>query len=182
MRRAVALVLVLALLGGGAWFLLVKDRGGPGEEVREGTESLDELGTRSITLFYGNRQGDGLVSETRTIQARRHRDEEVEAVVDELLRGPHAQGAVRTVPADTRLRDVFYDEEQRLLYLDFNQALVAQMGGSTMEILTLASIVRTIAIDFPEVEAVQILIDGLEVETLGGHIDLTRPLRTGDWL
>ena len=41
---------------------------------------------------------------------------------------------------------------------------------------------RTVAIDFPEIESVQILVDGLEVETLGGHIDLTRPLRPENWL
>ena len=33
-----------------------------------------------------------------------------------------------------------------------------------------------------EMAQVQFLVDGLEVETLGGHIDLTRPLRTQDWL
>ena len=51
-----------------------------------------------------------------------------------------------------------------------------------METMTLSCVLRTIAIDFPEVEGVQFLVDGLEVETLAGHIDLTRPFRTKDWL
>ena len=90
---------------------------------------------------------------------------------------------MRSLPPGARLHRAFYDEELRLLYLDFNQELVSGMqGGSTMELFTLGSILKTIAADFPEIKAVQILIDGLEVETLGGHVDLTRPLRTVDWL
>jgi spore germination protein GerM len=178
----IALVVLLAAVAGGLYLWRPWERGA--EVESEGPiEVGDEVGTRSITLYFGSTDGENLVDESRTIQARRHRDEEVEAVIAELVRGPQSSGAVRTMPANTRLRSAFYDEEQHLLYLDFNQALVGdEMAGSTTEILTLAAILRTIAIDFPEVTAVQFLINGLEVETLGGHIDLTRPLRPGDWL
>ena len=142
-----------------------------------------EMGTRSVTLYFGNRSGNMLISEARSIAARAHRDEEVEAVIAHLLRGPVQKGAVNSIPNGTRLHGAFYDEEEKLLYLDFNFALVSgEMGGSAMEIMTLSGILRTIAVSFPEMVHVQFLVDGLEVETLGGHIDLTRPLRTQDWL
>jgi spore germination protein GerM len=180
-RRRIVLALALVLVIVLSWRWLRPSRSA--EETSADLSLADELGARAVTLFFGNSDGDGLVSETRTISARRHRDEEIEVVIGELLAGPSRGGAVRTFPPDTQLRQAFYDEAQRLLYLDFNRALVAQaMGGSAMETLTLGALLRTIAIDFPEVEAVQILVDGLEVETLGGHLDLTRPLKPESWL
>lgn len=182
MKKRLIGLFLLAVVAGTLYVLRPWERG-PGEDQEIPLDLGDEVGTRSVTLFFANRRGDGLVDEQRTIQARRHRDEEIEAVIGELVRGPNASGAVRTLPADTRLRSAFYDEEQRLLYLDFNQALVGdEMSGSATEVMTLTAILRTIAVDFPEVMAVQFLVNGLEVETLGGHLDLTRPLRPGDWL
>jgi spore germination protein GerM len=180
-RRRIVLALVVVLVLILSWRL--SRQGSPTPDSSVDLSQADELGARAVTLFFGNSAGDGLISETRTISARRHRDEEIEVVVAELLAGPTRGGAVRTFPPDTQLRQAFYDEAQRLLYLDFNRALVSQaMGGSAMETLTLGALLRTIAIDFPEVESVQILVDGLEVETLGGHLDLTRPLRPESWL
>lgn len=174
----VALAIVLGLT---SWWFLGRDVQLDTLDAELGL--ADELGARAVTLFFGNRDGDGLVSETRTIQARRYRDEEVEIVIGALLEGPSRSGAVRSFPAGVELRQAFYDDVQRVLYLDFNRALVSEaMGGSAMEILTVGSLLRTIAIDFPEIESVQILVDGLEVETLGGNLDLTRPLRTESWL
>jgi spore germination protein GerM len=182
MRRWLLPLALLVVIAGAAIFYFTWGTQKP-EEITGEIEIADELGTRSVTLYFGNRRADGLVSETRSIQTRLHRDEEVEAVVAELIAGPERGGAVRTLPAGTRLRQAFYDEEQRLLYLDFSQELVSGLnGGSAMELVTLGALLKTIAVDFPEIEQVQILVDGLEVETLGGHVDVTRPLRTAEWL
>ena len=43
--------------------------------------------------------------------------------------------------------------------------------------MTIWSIVNTLVLNVPEIEAVKILIGGGEAETLAGHIDLSRPLR-----
>ena len=48
-------------------------------------------------------------------------------------------------------------------------------GGSTGEEMLIGSIVNTLT-DFPEVQKVQILIEGASVETLSGHMDLSEPL------
>jgi len=155
----------------------------PVSEEAQDMEELEEQGTRSVTLFFGDRNAQGFVAERRSIVASLHRDDEVQAVVGELLRGPNSRRAVRTWPKGTRLRGAFYDEDLHLVYLDFNSALVSgDTGGSAMETMTLGALLRTIAIDFPEVAAVQILVDGLEVETLQGHIDCTKPFRPRDWL
>lgn len=142
-----------------------------------------EVGSRSISLFFARGDGEGFVRETRTIAVARRRDVEVENVLAELLSGPQSQAGMQVFPSGSRLRQAYYDEDRHLLYLDFNDALVTNLNpGSAIELAVMGSLMRTLAVDFPEIERVQILVDGLEVETLGGHLDLTRPLRTGDWL
>lgn len=176
-------ILLAALLGGAIVFALTYRV----DEVEEPDTAIltepFEVGSRSISLFFARDDGQGFVRESRTIAVARRRDVEVENVVAELLAGPQGQAGMQVFPEKSRLRQAYYDEERRLLYLDFNDALVASLNpGSAIELAVMGSLMRTLAVDFPEIERVQILIDGLEVETLGGHLDLTRPLRTGDWL
>lgn len=49
--------------------------------------------------------------------------------------------------------------------------------GSTQEMLTVYSLVNTVAMGSEAVERVVLLIDGKQPTTLAGHVDLTRPLR-----
>ncbi len=56
-------------------------------------------------------------------------------------------------------------------------------GGSIDEILTVYTMVNGADRESAEHHAVQILIDGHEVDTLAGHVDLRRPLaRTSEWI
>jgi hypothetical protein len=48
------------------------------------------------------------------------------------------------------------------------------------ELLTVYTIVNAITTNLPDVQSVQILIDGHEVDTLAGHVDLRRPLRKNE--
>ena len=49
-------------------------------------------------------------------------------------------------------------------------------GGSLDEIFTVYTIVNALTVNLPAVTAVQVLVDGKEVDTLSGHVDLRRPL------
>ena len=61
-------------------------------------------------------------------------------------------------------------------YVDFSETLQRYfVGGSTGEELLVTSLVDTLT-EFPEIKRVQILIDGAEIETLAGHMDLSEPL------
>ncbi len=173
-------VLLIVVVAGAVWLFL---RPAPNELPPLDAESGEELGTRAVTLFYSRYDGQGWVSEPRSVPSRAHRDEEIEWVVRELLAGPYEARGINPFPRGTQLLAAFYDPELRLLYLDFDGTLVADLPvGSTSELAVLSCLCRTIALGFPEIESVQILVDGLEVETLSGHVDLTRPLRTQDWL
>ena len=50
-------------------------------------------------------------------------------------------------------------------------------GGSLNELFTVYAVVNALTANMSEISAVQILIEGREVDTLAGHIDLRRPLQ-----
>ncbi len=54
-------------------------------------------------------------------------------------------------------------------------------AGASAEYYTIAAIVRTVSENFPEVRAVQILVEGLQVGTIAGHIDAYNPFLVRDW-
>ena len=49
-------------------------------------------------------------------------------------------------------------------------------GGSRAELLTVYSIVNTIVTNFPAVSRVQLVVNDQITSSLGGHVDLSRPL------
>ncbi len=82
------------------------------------------------------------------------------------------------IPEGTKLNEIYIDN-QMTAYLDFSHHLAdGQIGGTTAEVITVSSILNTVFEAFPdEIRHVQILIDGEEVEKLGGHLDISNPLR-----
>jgi spore germination protein GerM len=59
---------------------------------------------------------------------------------------------------------------------DFSQEIVDHFnGGSRSEQLLLASIVNTLT-EFPNIKRVAIRVEGKEVDSIGGHIELDEPL------
>jgi spore germination protein GerM len=80
------------------------------------------------------------------------------------------------IPAGTMLRAV-YITDRGDAYVDLSaEAVSAHPGGTQNELLTVYTIVDALTVNLPAVHAVQILIDGKEVETLAGHVDLRQPL------
>src|SRR5436190_491727 len=56
-------------------------------------------------------------------------------------------------------------------------------AGSLDEILTVYTIVNALTVNLPAITRVQILIDGKEVDTLAGHVDLRHPLaKSLEWV
>ena len=80
---------------------------------------------------------------------------------------------INTIPKGTLLYEVYLDE-QSTAYLDFSGALsAAHIGGTTAELLTVQTILNTVRANFgDDIQHVQILIEGQEVDTIAGHIDI----------
>ncbi|MBM3781897.1 MAG: GerMN domain-containing protein [Acidobacteria bacterium] len=86
------------------------------------------------------------------------------------------------IPTGTTLLGL-YATDTGEIYVDLGGDVArAHPGGTLREVLTTYSVVHTVLDAMPSATAVQILIDGREVETLAGHVDLRRPLRRADHL
>lgn len=66
-----------------------------------------------------------------------------------------------------------------LATVDLNEEVRHLNVGSGLETLAVASIVNTLT-KFPDIYRVKILIEGKEVESLAGHVDLTNNLNYND--
>ena len=65
-------------------------------------------------------------------------------------------------------------------FVDFSQELISNhVGGTSAEELTVYSLSNTLIANFPAVKSVQFLVEGREVTTLAGHLDLTIPYGRG---
>jgi spore germination protein GerM len=138
---------------------------------------------RAVVLVFANAEADGSVTEQRQLASHDRLEDDLLAVLQALCDGPTSRDAVSAIPPGTRPLAAFYDERQGSVVVDFSQELAANHpGGSAGEQATIAGIMRTIALNFPEIRSCSILIGGAQVETLAGHIALDRPLEPRRWL
>jgi len=129
-----------------------------------------------IRLFFVNENGK-LQAEKREIQGATSVLDDVKICVVELVKGPKEKGLFGALPKETEVREVYLDDN-RCLYLDFTKSIIDNpKGGTTSEMQLIYSLVNTILENFGQIASVRILIEGQEVKTIGGHLDVHRPLR-----
>lgn len=126
----------------------------------------------NIKVYYPDKQGMKLIAVKRTIKADGS-DKYTEAIKS-LLQGPRDKEQIAVIPKQARLKSVTVKGD--VAYVDFSQDLVKKFtGGSTGEEMLVGSVVDTLT-EFPEIKKVQILVEGKEIETLAGHMDLSSPI------
>ena len=81
------------------------------------------------------------------------------------------------IPDETQVIDVGI--ENFIAQANFSKELSSLAVGSSGESLVISAIANTL-IKFPDVEKVQILIEGEKVESLAGHIIITEPVGRND--
>jgi hypothetical protein len=130
---------------------------------------------RKVRLFFpSGRQDDVLEVEERDIRTSDLPSEEAKQIVAELIGGSR-EGRLPALPSDTRLRELFVTPEG-LAVVDLTQeASLHHPGGVMMELASIYSVVNSLTQNVGRIDRVQILIEGVEAETLAGHIDLSRP-------
>jgi len=94
--------------------------------------------------------------------------------MEELLSGPKLDGLMATVWPGTELLGLKINNG--IATVDLNKRALEYGGGSTAERLFVKSILLTLG-QFPEVEKVQILIEGKKVELLPEGTEIKEPLR-----
>jgi hypothetical protein len=142
--------------------------------------SADSADARHIsaTLFYVAPSGDALIPVEQEVLYAAAPAEQARRIVERQLAAAPA-GHVSVIPAGSTLRALFLTSRGEA-YVDVSREIVTgHPGGSLHEFLTVYAIVNAITINLPDITAVQVLVDGREVDTLVGHLDLRHPLRRG---
>ena len=126
-------------------------------------------------LFYVNELGTALNSVEQEVLYGEGPAEQAKRIIEAQLAAP-VSPLVSAIPPGTRLRSVFLTSGGEA-FIDLSAEVRSNHpGGTTNEILTVYAIVSALTANLPAITAVQILVDGKEVQTLVGHLDLRRPL------
>jgi hypothetical protein len=140
--------------------------------------------TRQIkaTLFYVAEHGTELIPQSRDVPYGATPADQARRIVEAQVGAPPT-GARSAIPAGTTVRAVFLTGSGEA-YVDLGGAIRSgHTGGSLGEALAVYAIVNALTVNLRDVTAVQILIEGREVDTLAGHLDLRYPLRQAlDWV
>ena len=134
----------------------------PGRRIKARLFYVADDGARLTNVERDVAFGEGTVEQARKSSKRR-------------LRRSPSRSSPRCRPA-TKLRAIFITDRGEA-FVDFSRELATgHSGGSTNELLTVYTIVNALTANLPAVNSVQLLVDGKQVETLAGHVDLRRPL------
>ena len=183
-RHLLVIAVLAAAVIAGVMVMLTRRPSRPVSEAPPPAREVSPVpeGSRTVTLFFASADEPVIYGESREVGVGRRLDEQVRQVVDALIAGPESDSGVNAIPRGTQLLAVLLDDKSGTVYLDFSSDLVAaHPGGSAAEYCTVAAIVKTIAENFPEILAVQILVDGSQVDTIAGHIRADQPLPVSDW-
>lgn len=126
-----------------------------------------------LTLYFANSDGSDLTTEERVIEVNANQTRE-KTVLEQLIAGPEEVDAQRTVPVETKLRDVTTTKDG-ICYVNLSQDFVAKHNGGEMaEKLTIYSIVNSLC-ELDHIDKVQFLIEGKKVDQFKGTMDIKTP-------
>ncbi|HEV2177901.1 MAG TPA: GerMN domain-containing protein [Terriglobia bacterium] len=128
--------------------------------------------SQSVVLYFPSYQEGKLRAESRPLSLAASDSDRIRQVVLALVEGSR-QGSGQPLAAGAEVRAVFLTADGTA-YLDFSSAALAGFTpGIESETLAVYSIVDSLAANVPAVKRVKILVQGQEVDTLDGHVDLT---------
>jgi hypothetical protein len=136
----------------------------------------------TATLFHGSEDGQALVPVRRDVPLAGTVADQGREILTVALAEQPPLPYVAVIPAGTMLR-AFYVTDKGDAFIDLSAEVVSgHPGGSLNELLTVYALVNDVTANLPAVKRVQILVDGKEVDTLAGHVDLRRPLTRNEAL
>jgi spore germination protein GerM len=129
-----------------------------------------------VQLYFSDKENSFLIAEERKLSHETNPTQFGQTIIAALIQGP-TEGLMRTIPAGTKLLALFVAPDGTA-YLDLTATLKdGHPRGIQSEQMTIFSIVNSLILNIPEINAVKILIDGHESMTLAGHIDLRFPFK-----
>jgi hypothetical protein len=180
-HRSLRTVVAIVLLGACAgvvlvlWLLHRRSVQGTGPLPVTAAAATGETRKIHAILFYVSTDGTELVQASREVAYGANPTEQAR-LLEEAQLAPAPNGFLSPIPTGTLLRAVFLAPHGEA-YVDLSREVVSgHTGGSLDETLTVFAIVDAIAVNMPDISAVQILVDGHAVDSLTGHVDLRHPL------
>jgi germination protein M len=179
-RLVVFSVIAFVAIAGGSW-LAMRRPGRQPADSSSGNGSNPAASTtdaRKITgtLYFVSEDGMALVGVQREVPFG-------ESVLDQARQiaiaqlGPAPAPLASAIPPGTTLR-ALYLTDRGDAFVDLSvEARTKHPGGALDELFTVYSIVNALTTNLPAVRRVQILVEGKEVDTLSGHVDLRHPLQ-----
>ena len=180
-RRTVVIgAIALLAIAGTAWLVFSRPWRQPADAPAgtSSTPSTTTSDTRKITgtLYYVSEDGMSLVGVQREVSfGETVLDQARHIVVAQL--GDAPAPFVSAVPPGTTLRGVFLTDRGDAFVDLSGEARTKHTGGALDELFTVYAIVNALTTNLPAVKRVQILVEGKEVDTLAGHVDLRHPLQ-----
>lgn len=131
--------------------------------------------TREVILYFSDADGRYLQAEKREIPKT---ESIARRTIEELINGPQDPDLLPTIPSGTILEDI--NIREGLCTVDFSSELCDNYsGGLQDEELTVYSIVNTLT-QFPTINEVRIWVDGQEIESIAGHVDVSEAMSRND--
>lgn len=179
-RRAAILAVVTIAALAAVWgvFRAAPRWYGTPREVPAATAAPAAVPERKIkaTLFYVAADGLTLASAEGEVPFAEPVAAQAARIVEAQLRAARPPLSP-AVPAGTTLRSLFITERGEA-FVDLSPEVSSRHpGGVLEEIFTVYAIVNALTVNLPSILRVQILVNGREVDTLAGHLDLRRPLQ-----
>lgn len=145
----------------------------PADEVKGvNSGAVDDMFT--IRVYYS--MNGRLHMEERKVHRKTSLLSVAEAVIEEFLKGP-VNVKVSEIPRDTRFLGL-YRGNDGILYVDLSDEFRRNFSGDAVtEFLLLKGFFESIISNVQDINDVKILIEGREIESLGGHIYLIYPLK-----
>jgi spore germination protein GerM len=169
--RLPILIVLLAIVAAGSWYVLSNRTGRNGE---------------TVAVYYTKENGTALGAVRISMRPRQPGESAAEhlhntvlyAAVQAVAGPPNDVQAIR-FPPGTRVRGVSL--EGSTATLDLSKEVERQPGGSFGENGEFKALVYTVT-GIRGIDALQITVEGARLETLpGGHLELDQPLHRSDW-
>jgi spore germination protein GerM len=177
-RRALAAGAVVVLAIAGGWLLLARlSRGNaPPTTTATPTPAPSTAAPKiNATLYYIAEDGMALVGVQREVPYGESVIDQARQIVNAQL-GAAPEPLASAMPPGTTLRTV-YVTDRGDAFVDLSvEARTKHTGGALDELFTVYTIVNALTTNLPAVKRVQILVEGKEIDTLAGHVDIRHPL------
>ena len=170
----IAFLVALVLLGAGFYFFkmpAVQSSGKTATVDATAKEFVKPHDMRASTVKIYYPVAGGLQREERKARA----DMPIaEAVMSEFFKG--AAGANSGIPANVKVAGI-YKANDGIIYISLTEEFRGNFKGDVFaEFLLLRGIYETLMANLPDASDVKLLIDGKEIDSLGGHFSLVGPL------